>query len=218
MIKTTLYTFEIDALPALRKWPDSAICILILIKSMYFHRDVTELEQPVRCWYYENIRRLFWGDQNNSIHSLHVPFIIDSNGENSITVRTPQRIVLKYEYFDELIFLFQSIKEHDQCLQSIEGLDNEFSDMLQEHQIHGHKEIEDLWTVFCILSTFEPGYIRYDYDVERRNGRKHPLFHLDVNFEKGGTYKIGLLNPFSIDDFSDLIDKSTDCYFLHKSL
>jgi len=218
MIKTTLYASEIESLPSLRKWPDAAICILILIKSVYFFRDITTAGQPVQCWYYEKLRRLFWGNPNNSIHSLHVPFIIDIRTDNSLIVRTTHNIELKYEYFDELLFLFRNIKKHDYSQHSIEGLDNEFSDMLQEHQIHGRKEIENLWNVFCILSTFEPGYIRYDYDIEHENGRIHPRYHLDANYDKNGTYKIGLHDTFSIDDFSDLIDKSTNCYFLHKSL
>lgn len=64
------------------------------------------------------------------------------------------------------------------------------------------------------LFQFEPGYIRYDVDQDRLNGRIHPVHHVDVNYSQYGTFKLGL--DAAIDDifFENMQDIRTDCVFL----
>lgn len=75
----------------------------------------------------------------------------------------------------------------------------------------------DFWIVLKHLLTFELGYIRYDDDIEGyknalRKGkpRSHPQFHIDVNSSNQATYKMGLSNPFSIEDFIYILDNDND--------
>ena len=48
------------------------------------------------------------------------------------------------------------------------------------------------WNIYSHLMTCEPGYLRYDYDEQNKDKPNHPLNHLDINFSKTCTYKIGL--------------------------
>ena len=61
------------------------------------------------------------------------------------------------------------------------------------------------------LLSFEYGYIRYEDDIERENGLKHPRYHFDINYQDGCKYKIGL--DKSIDDnwFCDCLDITKEC-------
>lgn len=61
---------------------------------------------------------------------------------------------------------------------------------------------------------FEPSYIRYDHDIERENGKLHPLHHLDVNYSTYGTFKIGLNNAITHQYFEDLQNINTECYYI----
>ena len=61
----------------------------------------------------------------------------------------------------------------------------------------------------------EPGYLRYDKDILNTKGKKHPTYHLDFNFSSYGTYKLGLLKDMLTDEFEDMTNIETDCFFLH---
>lgn len=60
----------------------------------------------------------------------------------------------------------------------------------------------------------EKGYIRYDYDPEHENKEIHPLYHLDVNYSSGVTYKIGLNGALQIGGLKKILDTTTDCAYL----
>jgi len=46
------------------------------------------------------------------------------------------------------------------------------------------------------------------------NGKMHPLYHLDVNYSSGASYKIGLYNELQIEEFKEILDITTDCLYL----
>ena len=60
----------------------------------------------------------------------------------------------------------------------------------------------------------EPCYLRYDHDPISCNGNLHPLNHLDVNMSLKGSYKLGLKSRLSPEEFENIVNKSTDCYYL----
>ena len=74
----------------------------------------------------------------------------------------------------------------------------------------------DIWALFRELLLFEDGYIRYDNDLERQNGHRHPLHHLDIFYSNSSTFKLGLHSGISSGDFEDLLDTETDCHFVRK--
>lgn len=66
------------------------------------------------------------------------------------------------------------------------------------------------------LSMFECGYLRYDYDIEHQDGYIHPINHIDVNYSGESTFKLGLKNKITIEEFIDILDLRTNCYHLNK--
>lgn len=76
---------------------------------------------------------------------------------------------------------------------------------------------QDFWTVLKYLMTYEMGYIRYDDDISGYNKasnegqpKRHPRYHLDVNYTKQGAYKIGLEKRLTPDKFIEILDDTND--------
>lgn len=98
-----------------------------------------------------------------------------------------------------------------------------YGDLLSDFNIP--KELEsDLWSVIKTLLTFEPGYIRYDYDVDNYKEHIHPLHHIDINYWDIGTFKLGFNSNIKIEDrlkldeFEDILlngrSRASRCYTL----
>lgn len=63
----------------------------------------------------------------------------------------------------------------------------------------------------------ESSYLRYDYDPKHADGNKHPKHHLDINYSKDGSYKIGIISRARTTDINyimDLLSKESDCHML----
>lgn len=82
-------------------------------------------------------------------------------------------------------------------------------------------ENEEMWLFLRELILLEDGYIRYDVDKEayvkakaKGTPHKHPIHHYDLFYTNGATFKIGLHNNQSSDEFIDLLDIKTDCKYL----
>ena len=74
-------------------------------------------------------------------------------------------------------------------------------------------EDKDVFSEVCML---EAGYLRFDFDPKNVNGRLHPLNHLDVNYSKDATYKIGLHEKMETEKFLQLLDNSQERFFIEK--
>lgn len=70
------------------------------------------------------------------------------------------------------------------------------------------------WTVLRELLMQEDGYIRYDHDPAHANGNIHPLYHLDVFYSSGQTFKIGLTKKSDSNYLIDALDLQTACHYL----
>lgn len=72
------------------------------------------------------------------------------------------------------------------------------------------------WGFIKELLLMEDGYVRYDYDSTRVNGRNHPLNHIDICYSSGATFKFGLDMKVEYSEFLDILDIQTECYYLAK--
>lgn len=72
--------------------------------------------------------------------------------------------------------------------------------------------------LFCelvkILMLFEPGYLRYDHDIQNSNPPMHPEHHIDFYFSSFNTMKIGLSNSIIERELIDILNTSTACKYL----
>lgn len=71
----------------------------------------------------------------------------------------------------------------------------------------------DINQVLMELFTFEPSYIRYDYDEENEDGRIHPLNHLDIFYSQNTTFKLGC-KQLELNEFMDILDIETECKYI----
>lgn len=64
---------------------------------------------------------------------------------------------------------------------------------------------------------FEPGYLRYDLDIDHYVEGIHPLKHLDINYNDNNTFKIGIEDNAEIDInwMIDFVNIKTNCRFLN---
>lgn len=91
-------------------------------------------------------------------------------------------------------------------------------------EVYESRDVEDAFMnleAYKLLEYFwahEPCYLRYDYDSLNSKGALHPLNHLDVNISVNGTYKIGLKSRLAPEEFENIVNKSTDCYYLIEKL
>lgn len=74
----------------------------------------------------------------------------------------------------------------------------------------------DFWGLVREMMLFEDGYLRYDHDPVRANGRHHPLHHLDICYSSATTYKLGLNAALKEAAFEDLLNLETECRFLDR--
>ncbi len=75
-------------------------------------------------------------------------------------------------------------------------------------------DLDDACKIVKHLVLFEPGYLRYDHDVEHQNGTLHPEHHLDLFYSSNNEVKIGLDGNISSSWLIDFMDVRTDCTFI----
>ncbi|MFN3880469.1 MAG: hypothetical protein ACK4L8_03465 [Nitrincola lacisaponensis] len=74
----------------------------------------------------------------------------------------------------------------------------------------------EFWPFFRALLLYEDGYLRFDHDNLRENGKFHPLNHIDFCYTSSATYKLGLDNKIDSDFLLDILDISTDCHYIRR--
>ena len=73
------------------------------------------------------------------------------------------------------------------------------------------EEDKEIFSNICML---EAGYLRFDYDSKNANGKVHPLNHLDINYSRDATYKIGLHERMEPEKFLQLLNNSQNRFFI----
>jgi len=76
--------------------------------------------------------------------------------------------------------------------------------------------IEEIWFIVSYLLQYELGYLRYDVDTEHECGEMHPLYHLDICLSEEVAYKLGLERKFDFEDFRNILDVTTKCWYLKR--
>ncbi len=143
------------------------------------------------------------------IHTFQFPFtIIEENGSLSV-------------YFNELVLdskvssILSSIFNNNSLFsESIDIMLDVFIDAMKEYEIEHKYYTESIWAIVIWLLSFEPGYLRYDYDPERQDGEYHPLNHLDIYYTNRNTFKLGLEESVDKYGLINILDINEKCKFL----
>lgn len=114
----------------------------------------------------------------------------------------------------------RSVALLERMLEKIDFEESSIDEIIEEAYLdvaedgYTDKDIDMCFGLILRLLSMELGYIRYDYDPERENGRLHPLYHVDINYSTKGTYKLGMNKKMETAEFIDMLDTKTDCRYV----
>ena len=188
---------------------------LIINKQCSVINRPSDMQEDVAAFICINKMSRLFIVSNNKIQSFHFPFSINtSTWELSyITNIIPNSVIAilraVYNDYNESF----SIEDYLECIYK----------NLYEVEIPNHEK-DLLYHIALELLLFEPGYVRYDTDLQ--NAQKaiecgyphlHPPHHLDVNYTQGSTYKIGLHEAINRESYINMLDTKTNCLYLHEA-
>lgn len=172
------------------------------------------------------------GELPTKYYSFVFPFFIQQDSEGEYVIRCKTSLdVIDSELIDKLIVLLDKGWFSDNNINS-DDIDKFACDYLDEIDdycnVKGttYEEKSNIyishWSIIKVLLTFEPSYLRYDYDPEYENGESHPLNHLDIHYTSSGTFKLGFDSTVNIKDrldfytFKDILEngklRGEKCY------
>lgn len=185
--------------------------ILLLLESLKLVNDVengviNEKGKFVIC--IDKMSRIFY-ETDGKIFSLNFPFSMKENKDHHYRIYDNQTDL---EITNQMISLLISIFKKGGKLEK--SLENVMDFIIEGAEDYEYKNVDDIWRLLFKLWYMEDGYLRYEYDPEHANENMHPLYHLDINYSSGITYKIGLKNSLQVDELKDILDIKTDCLYL----
>lgn len=158
--------------------------------------------------YIDKMSRIFY-ETDKKIFSLCFPFSVEEKEDQYLRVYDS---LTDLEITNQMISLLISIFKKDGKIE--ESFENAMDFIIESAEDYEYKNIDDIWRLLFRLWYIEDGYIRYDYDSEHEDGKRHPLYHFDVNYSSGTTYKIGVKHALEIDEMKNILDVTTDCVYL----
>lgn len=169
----------------------------------------------------DKMSRVFFSLSNGDGHELKIfsfnfPYAIRENEEGLDVVCVPEQIEVNNAYLSALKSLAVDGIFDEKNNGILSPLD--FAEIFERNiRILGLEEIkveEEILSLVRKLTLFEPGYIRYDFDVERADPLMHPLHHLDIHYSSNATFKLGFPSSLEISSFIDILDIRTACYHI----
>lgn len=207
-------TSELEAIleNAIRKKKDVIKLLLAAVSLLTYG---TRIDRPTKdhlVLRIDKMKRLFVV-QEHKITTFNFPFGVEENPlDNKVTIFDPLTdMELDGANLAILRNIFYELIDSEDFL-SLKDLDSDLEKIMDSFDKHTEKD--RLWSIMKYLMEFEVGYLRFDYDLERKNGRMHPLNHLDINYSTGVTYKIGLNSKKSVTELIDILDLNTECSFI----
>lgn len=154
----------------------------------------------------DKMSRLFFV-KTDKYFSISFPFYIKDEGEYSFNFRNEMNI--DHKITSDVIALIKDNSFTSSC-----SLD--FAEKISTYQEDSFNDI--FWEFLRELLFMEDGYLRYDYDhsnyIKHDESDIHPLNHYDFFYTSNATFKVGLRNKLTEDDFVDLLNIKTDCKFI----
>lgn len=203
------FIFPIDAVQA--RWIFSPIrerldVIQLLMKSVKVMLLNLPLDKSMEVGkivlVVSKMSRLFFVS-DEKIFSIYFPFFVDTHSSD-LVFTTPH-----YGDIDNRAtsLILEIIQEKESML-SPDFL--RFSD----HLIDVCCQDESVWALLRELLMHEDGYLRYDNDLIRSSDFLHPRHHLDIFYSSGSTFKVGLKDGIEVDGFTDILDLTTNPFYL----
>lgn len=216
------FLFDIASKP-LRTKTELILLVLNTIKVIDARVEVEDPKGKI-VLKVDRMNRLFY-EVENKMFSVQFPFSIEIKKDdtfriydNEIDIDIDSKVIsLLIRMFEK----FEKIKNDDLKSITFEKFFTELYEAADESNDvevadeSKNIEVEVLWKLINRMTLFDVGYLRYDYDEKYKNGKLHPLNHLDINYESSCTYKIGLKDKIRLDQLIDVVDVVSECSFLN---
>lgn len=158
----------------------------------------------------EKMTRIFFVSEDK-IYSIIFPFNLIIDDEDKVFLNFKNLTEIDSFAISSLVTLLQNpLINSESCLDFIDPV----LDLETESKTN-------YWPVLKNLLLQEDGYLRYDMDEkgfkeakEKKQEHRHPLYHIDVFYTNGATFKLGLDKSILDNDLIDILDTSTNCKFL----
>ncbi|ASM23968.1 hypothetical protein ACSJM2_12640 [Serratia marcescens] len=210
-MKKELY-FKLDtaqcdwAFKAIRQKSDVIEILMRAIKTMLIYEEPRKEDVAgILKLHVEKMNRIFFFSKDK-YYSIAFPFSVEE---------VEGRCVFRSKDVDDIN---SQLTSHVISILNDESFRNEsniysFLDPLLD-VVEG-KDMPFFWPFFKALLTYEDGYIRYDVDHERCNGKLHPLYHFDIFYSNNTTFKVGCNVHYSDESMIDVLNIKTDCHFIN---
>lgn len=145
------------------------------------------------------------------IFSIQFPFFVETQGDKIARIYDPKTgLEIDSMLVSALIGIFEK------SFSDSFPIDSFLDEILYWENILHNVNNNQIWEIVKSFSDFDLGYIRYDCDEKHQNGLLHPANHLDICLDMAATFKIGLEKSINYEIFKDILDTTTDCFFLKK--
>ncbi|MCE8040137.1 hypothetical protein [Halomonas sp. MCCC 1A11062] len=189
----------------IRKKGDTINVLLEAIKIIEIYDEPPgSLVKSHMALHISKMSRIFF-IMENKIFTINFPFKISVDDNDSLSFHTSCGIVIDSKMTSQGLSIMKDSSTMDE-----EEIFN-FADPIED----ASKDSSGFWNFFRELITYEDGYLRFDHDEQRANGKLHPLNHIDFFYSNHATFKVGLNGKYELTQIIDLLDICTDCHFLH---
>lgn len=159
----------------------------------------------------DKMSRVFYFTENK-YYSITFPFFVDIDKEESIFTFEYKNIInVESRLVNKILHIIKCDEFKEKCSLDFVTPICEFEENCDEN----------FWVFLRELLLMEDGYIRYDYDKDEYEKFKlkgeednHPLNHYDIFYTSSNTFKIGLKNKVSEEQFIDLFDNQKKCNYI----
>ena len=194
--KTDLIIFLLQLIKEVQTTKYASKCDKLVESSNYFFICIDKMSRVICC-------------SSEKFFSFQMPFKIKEDGCWLKLFYQDYSIDNKTTSF--LLSFFQQINNYSSI--TLEKIYYLLDELIDSYEFKDFST--DLYSLVWFLLNFESGYLRFDHDEKNKNKDIHPLNHLDVNYENYATYKIGLNECISSEQFTKLLDIKQDCYYLN---
>ena len=200
--------FEMAGRP-LRSRREAILLLLYTIRMFDIEEWIAENKAAKVVISINKMNRIFYVLEDK-IFSMQFPFSVEmENGKITRIYDTGTGLDINAVLVSMLIGIFEKINTNGF---SFDGFFDEIISCADNLPDAG---MERIWGIVKFISSYDLGYIRYDYDKKHKKGLLHPLNHLDICLDTAATYKIGLEKSLNYEVFKNILDTTADCFFLN---
>ncbi|MDE7331003.1 MAG: hypothetical protein K2O16_02010 [Lachnospiraceae bacterium] len=200
--------FEMASRP-LRSRQEAILLLLYTIRMFEVDELIAENKTIKVVISINKMNRIFYVLEDK-IFSMQFPFFVEMEHDKIARIYdTRTGLDIDSRLVSTLIGIFEKTNTGNSSFDSL------FDEIMYCGDNLPNVGIEQIWEVVKFISTYDLGYLRYDYDEKHKKGLLHPVNHLDICLDTAAAYKIGLKKSLNYEMFKDILDTTTNCFFLN---